>query len=52
MVERKSRRTKKALERLDDLIRQYEQQGLSRQEAEAKARAEMQDNNRADWRDG
>lgn len=45
-------REAKALERLKRLAAQYEAEGMSAAEAEERARQEMRDNGRGDWRAG
>jgi len=41
-----------ALPRLDALTKKYQEQGLPLEEARQRARSEMRDNPRGDWRDG
>jgi hypothetical protein len=45
-------RTVKAMKRLDDLIKKYEAEGMSNEDATNRAREEMADNDRGDWRAG
>ncbi|OAJ67437.1 hypothetical protein [Gluconobacter cerinus] len=47
-----SRRTQKAEERLAALAAKYEAEGLDAEAAREKARLEMADNARGDWRAG
>jgi hypothetical protein len=45
-------RAANAQPRLDALTKKYQDQGLPLEEARQRARAEMRDNTRGDWRDG
>jgi hypothetical protein len=47
---RKSNRTQKAEKRLETLVAKYVAEGMSADEAKAKALKEMRDNERGDWR--
>ena len=46
------RRAKRALERRDELIKKYVDEGLTEAEAEARAQVELLDNPKRDWRSG
>lgn len=46
------RRTKRALERREQLVKKYINEGLSKEAATARAQEEMRNNPNADWRDG
>ena len=45
-------REKKAKERLERLVERHMAEGMSRHDAEQRARTEMRDNPRKDWRGG
>ena len=46
------RRESRALERRDELIKKYMDEGLTEAEAQTRAQAEMRDNPKLDWRRG
>jgi membrane carboxypeptidase/penicillin-binding protein len=46
------RREKRALERRDELIKKYIDEGLTELEAQERAQVEMRDNPKGDWRRG
>ena len=46
------RREKRALERLDELIKKYMDEGLTEVDARTRAILEMRDNPKGDWRRG
>lgn len=48
----RSRRAQKANQRLQDLTAKYVAEGLSQEDAEARALSELKDNARGDWRAG